>query len=157
MRMGRVLALVAGALVFFIAALGLAVYFTRDEDYIAVDNLLAEKLSKAIGTAQDRGADVDLAREANFDWDRVLITQRGIEPAQISQQLGTEWKGRNNSFAEGEPLFIFVRDGRVVRFADYRGEGRFEGFRQPIAELPRDRAVLRVRDLVITPGTTSSG
>ena len=153
MQVTRALTAVGIALVLFIGGLGAAVYFTRDEDYIAVDNLLAEKLSKAIGTSRQ----VDLARIAPFDWDRVLITERGIEPAQISARLGSEWKGRNNSFAEGEPLFIFCLRGTVVRFADYRGEGRFEGFAQPIAELPRARATLRVRDLVITPGTTSSG
>jgi hypothetical protein len=38
-----------------------------------------------------------------------------------------------------------------VRFADYRGEGRFEGFDAPFHELPRARAVLRVRDLVVRP------
>jgi hypothetical protein len=148
----RALTAVGIALVVFIGGLGLAVYLTRDEDHIAVDNLLAERLAKAIGTTRE----VDLARVAPFDWDRVLITERGIEPAQISRHLGTPWKGRNNSFAEGEPLFIFLRDGKVVRFADYRGEGRFEGFRQPIAELPRDRAVLRVHDLVITPTPTAT-
>ena len=151
--MARALTAVGIALVLLIGGLGAAVYFTRDEDYIAVDNLLAEKLSKAIGTTRQ----VDLARVAAFDWDRVLITERGLEPDRISQHLGYEWKGRNNSFAAGEPLFIFLRDGQVVRFADYRGEGRFAGFETPIAELPRARAVLRVRDLVITPGTTSSG
>ena len=49
--MGRVLALVAGALVFFIAALGLAVYFTRDEDNLQADNLLAENFTKAVTLA----------------------------------------------------------------------------------------------------------
>jgi hypothetical protein len=151
--MARALTAVGVALVLLIGGLGLAVYFTRDEDYIAVDNLLAEKLSKAIGTTRE----VDLARVAPFGWDRVLITESGIEPAEISRRLGSEWKGRNNSFAAGAPLFIFVRDGKVVRFADYRGEGTFAGFERPIAELPRNRAVLRVRDLVITPGTTSTG
>ena len=56
--MGRVLALVAGALVFFIAALGLAVYFTRDEDNLqAVAKLLdVELLERDVGEALDRGA-----------------------------------------------------------------------------------------------------
>ena len=151
--MTRALTAVGIALVLLIGGLGAAVYFTRDEDHIAVDNLLAEKLSKAIGTTRR----VDLARVASFDWDRVLITERGLEPDRISQRLGYEWKGRNNSFAAGEPLFIFLRDGKVVRFADYRGEGTFAGFDTPIAELPRARAVLRVRDRVITPPATSSG
>jgi hypothetical protein len=152
--MARALTAVGVALVLLIGGLGLAVYITRDEDYIAVDNLLAEKLSKAIGTT-DR---VDLARQATFRWDHVLLTEQGIEPDAISHRLGYEWRGRNNSFAEGAPLFIFLRAGKVVRFADYRGEGTFAGFERPIAELPRDGAVLRVRNLVITPaGTSSSG
>jgi hypothetical protein len=53
-------------------------------------------------------------------------------------------------FGEGE-LLLFVRDGAVVRFADYRGAGRFEGFERPFATLPRGRATLHVRSLVITP------
>jgi hypothetical protein len=156
--MTRALTAVGVALALLIGGLGLAVYLTRDEDYIAVDNLLAERLTRAIGTAQDRGADVDLAREADFPWDHVLIVQRGLEPAAISRRLGHDWKGRIG-FQTGE-LLLFLRNGRVVRFADYRGEGRFEGFPRPFAEFPRDHAVLRVRDLVIRPAsetqTTSS-
>ena len=151
--MTRALIAVGTALVVLIGGLGLAVYLTRDEDYIAVDNLLAERLSRAIGTAQDRGEDVDLARVADFGWDHVLIVERGLEPAAISRRLGYEWKGRIG-FQTGE-LLLFLRNGRVVRFADYRGEGRFEGFPRPFAELPRERAVLRVRDLVIRPAPVS--
>ena len=145
--MTRALTAVGVALVLLMGGLGAAVYFTRDEDYIAVDNLLAERLSRAIGTAQERGEDVDLARVAPFDWDHVLIVERGLEPAAISRRLGYEWNGRIG-FQTGE-LLLFLRNGRVVRFADYRGEGRFEGFERPIASLPRDDAVFRVRDLVI--------
>jgi hypothetical protein len=150
----RALIAVGVALVLCIGGLGAAVYFTRDEDYIAVDNLLAEKITKAIGTAQARGADVDLGREAPFAWDHVLIVARGIEPAQISRRLGYRWKGRIG-FLNGE-LLIFLKAGQVVRFADYRGEGRFAGFPYPFAELPRASAVLRVHDLVITPQSASS-
>ena len=155
--MTRALIAVGIALSLLIGGLGLAVYLTRDEDYIAVDNLLAESLTRAIGTAQDRGVDVDLAREAPFTWDRVLIARRGLERAEISRRLGYPWKGRIG-FQTGE-LLIFLRAGQVVRFADYRGEGRFEGFPRPFAELSHAHAVLRVRDLVIrpAPGTTSTG
>jgi hypothetical protein len=38
-----------------------------------------------------------------------------------------------------------------VRFADYRGEGRFAGISRPFAELARDRAVFTIRGLVIRP------
>jgi hypothetical protein len=147
--MARALIAVATALVLLLAGLGLAVYFTRDEDYIAVDNLLAERLTRAIGTAQQGDGTVDLVALAPFAWDHVLIAQPGIEPGQISRRLGYPWKGRGG-VGQGE-LLIFLRGGKVVRFADHRGEGRFAGFPRPFAELPRDRAVLRVRDLVIRP------
>jgi hypothetical protein len=145
--MARALTAVGIALALLIGGLGLAVYLTRDEDYIAVDNLLAERLSRAIGTAQERGVDVDLGVEAPFAWDHVLLVARGVQAAQISRRLGYEWKGRIG-FQTGE-LLLFMQGRRVVRFADYRGEGRFEGFTRPFDSIPRDRAVWRVRDLVI--------
>jgi hypothetical protein len=147
--MARALTAVGVALALLIGGLGLAVYLTRDEDYIAVDNLLAERITRAIGTAQERGVDVDLAREAPFDWDHLLLVARGVEPAAISRRLGYRWNGRIG-FQTGE-LLLFMQRGRVVRFADYRGEGRFEGFPRPFASIPRDRAVWRVRELVIRP------
>src|ERR1044072_4679069 len=93
MRMGRVLAAVAGALVFFIAALGLAVYFTRDEDNLQADNILAENITKAVTQAPDNGDAVALPDVAKFDWDRVLIIQPGTSRDAISQRLGTQWTG----------------------------------------------------------------
>jgi hypothetical protein len=149
--MAKALAAVGAALILLLAGLGLAVYFTRDEDYIAVDNLLAERITRAVGTADQRDDRVDLRQLAPFAWDHVLLAQRGIEPGRISQRLGHPWKGRIG-FQTGD-LLIFLRAGEVVRFADYRGEGRFAGFSRPFAELPRSRAVLRVRDLVITPAS----
>jgi hypothetical protein len=147
--MARALTAVGVALVLLIGGLVLAVYLTRDEDYIAVDNLLAENLSRAIGTAQSRGEDVSLGEEAPFEWDHMLLVARGVEPAAISRRLGYEWKGRIG-FRTGE-LFLFLSHGKVVRFADYRGEGRFEGFERPFALIPRGEAVWRVRSLVIRP------
>jgi hypothetical protein len=147
--MARALIAVGVALALLMGGLGLAVYLTRDENYLAVDNLLAERLTKAIGTAQDRGVDVDLRREAPFAWDHILLVARGVEPAAISRRLGYPWIGRIG-FQTGE-LILFLRRGSVVRFADYRGEGRFEGFAKPFASIPRAQAVWRVHDLVIRP------
>jgi hypothetical protein len=79
----------------------------------------------------------------------VLIVARGTSRAAISERLGFEWTGEIG-FQTGE-LLLFLADGRVARFADYRGLGRFEGFEVPVHALPRDRAVLRVRDLVVSP------
>jgi hypothetical protein len=147
--MTRALTAVGVLLVLMIGGLGLAVYFTRDKDYIQVDNLLAERLTRAIGTAEERGEDVDLAREAPFAWDHVLLVARGTEPDAITRRLGYEWNGRIG-FQTGE-LLLFVRAGRVVRFADYRGEARFQGFPGPFASIPRRQAVLRVRGSVVRP------
>lgn len=150
MRMGRVLALVAGALVFFIAALGLAVYLTRDEDNLQADNLLAEAITQRITEAPEHGNVLDLREVADFDWERVLIVQPGTSRAAISERLGYEWTGIDT--VDGGDLFLF-RDGagKVVRFADYRGSIPFEGFERPFQEFPRDDAVFTVQDRVVRP------
>ncbi len=146
---------VGAALVLFIAGLGAAVYFTRDEDNVAVDSLLAEDLSRAVALAErDTDGRVALTRLARFEWDEVLVVERGTPAEAISRRLGYEWTGDVPS-QTGE-LLIFLRGDRIARFADYRGLGRFEGFATPIETLPRARAVLRVRDLVISPVAAAS-
>jgi hypothetical protein len=147
MRMGRVLGLVAGALVAIVAGLGLAVYVTRDGDGIQGDNLLAERVTRAIALAEQSDGVVDLSEVAPFAWDRVLLVAPGTPRKAISRRLGREWAGIDA--VDGGDLLIFLRGADVVRFADYRGSGRFEGFSRPFAELPRERAVLEVRLLVI--------
>jgi hypothetical protein len=148
-RMGRALIAVGVALVLAIGGLGLAVYLARDEDNIHVDLLLSEDLTRAISLAHERDGRVVVPRYAGFDWDSVLIIARGTPAAAISDRLGREWTGITGF--EGTELLVFVRDGEPVRFADYRGDARFEGFEQPIAELPRERAILTVRDGVVRP------
>ena len=147
--MARALTAVGAALILLIAALGLAVYLSRDEEGFAVDNLLSEAITREIGTAEDRGEDVDLAEVADFEWDEVVIAERDVTKAEISRELGHEWRG-DLRFRTGD-LLIFVRDGRATRFADYRGEGRFEGLDRPFARFGRDDAVFTVRALVIRP------
>jgi hypothetical protein len=153
--MARALTAVGALLAIALLGLGLAVYLGRDEDTIAVDNLLSEDISRAIGTAEDRGRDVDLGRIAEFDWDEVLLADRNASRAQISKELGYEWKG-DLRFKTGD-LLIFLRSGQVARFADYRGEGRFEGVQRPFQRLRRDEAVFRVRGLVIRPRAAPQG
>ncbi|MEA2386781.1 MAG: hypothetical protein QOJ22_955, partial [Thermoleophilaceae bacterium] len=142
--MGRVLGAVAGALVFFIAALCLAVFLTRDEDNLQADNLLAESFTKAVTLAPQRDGKVVLPELARFEWDRVLLVQPGTSRDAISKRLGQEWTGIDT--VDGGDLLIFLRGADVVRFADYRGSNSFEGFQRPFAELPRARAVFIVRD-----------
>jgi hypothetical protein len=151
MRMGRVLGLVAALLVLFIAALGLAVYFTRDEDNLQADNLLAESFTKAVTQAPQNDGTVDLRELARFDWDRVLLVQPGTPRDAISQRLGRKWMGIDT--VDGGDVLIFLRGADVVRFADYRGSNSFEGFERPFAELPRARAVFTVRDRVVRPAS----
>ena len=155
--MARALAAVGAALVFLLLVLGVVVYLNRDEDAIAVDNLLAENLTREIGTAEQHGADVDLADVTDFTWDHVLVAERNASRAAISKALGAPWKG-DVAFGTGD-LLIFVRRGHVARYADYRGEGRFAGLPRPVARFAHDDAVFSVRDLVIRtkrPPATSS-
>jgi hypothetical protein len=151
MRMGRVLGLVAAALALLIGGLVLAVYVTRDEDNIQVDNVLSENISKAIAQSEDpdvgTGGRVDLRQVADFDWDRVLIVAPGVSHARISKALGREWTGvAGVDFGE---LLIFRRGDEIARFANYRGIGRFKGF-EPLQEIARDRAVFQVRSMVVS-------
>ena len=148
--MARALTAVGAALALLVLALGLAVYLTRDEDNIQVDNLLAEDFTREVALAEAGDRDVGLSELAPFEWDRVLIAGRDVSRDAISRRLGYEWTG-TLGFQTGELLILLDEQGQVVRFFDYRGEGRFDGIDSPFAELPRERAVFRVWDLVITP------
>jgi hypothetical protein len=146
--MARVLTAVFAALALLVGGLGLAVYLTRDEDNIQVDQTLSENFTRDVALSEAKGADVDLRRLAPFKWDRLLIVEPGTSRAAISKRLGFKWTG-TLGFESGDKM-ILLRDGKVARFFDYRGLGRFEGVDRPFTELPRARAVFRVRDLVIT-------
>jgi hypothetical protein len=148
--MTRALVAVGAALALFIGGLALAVFLTRDEDNVQVDNLLSERFTREVATASADGTDLVLAEIAPFAWARVLIVAPGTSDAEISRALGYEWTGVLG-FETGEKLILLDRDGKVERFFDYRGEGRFGGLRTPIAELARDEAVFRVSRLEITP------
>ena len=136
--MGRVLALVAGALVFFIAALGLAVYFTRDEDNLQADNLLAENFTKAVDArARERRPRRPARRRALRVGSRAARAARHARARRSRERLGHEWTGIDT--VDGGDLLLFLRDGKVVRFADYRGSNTFEGFERPFDGARRAR------------------
>lgn len=149
--MTRALIAVGTALALLVGGLALVVYLTRDEDNIQVDNALSEDFTRDVQLSQARRADVDLRRLAPFEWDRALVVAPDTPHAVISRRLGYEWKGLQGFETGGEIVILLKRDGQVKRFFDYRGLGRFAGLRTPIAEIPRDRAVFKVTDLVITP------
>jgi hypothetical protein len=148
--MGRVLTLVAAALVLFIGGLGLAVYFTRDEDNIEVDNVLSENFSKAVQLAEDpdelQHGRVDLRQLAKFHWDRVLLVAPGVSRARISATLGKPWTGVIG--VDSGELLIFRDGSKITRFANYRGTGSFAGF-QPLQTISKEDAVFRVHQLVV--------
>ena len=148
--MARALTAVGAALALLVGGLALAVYLTRDEDNIQVDNLLSEDFTREVASASTNGTDLDLGQIAPFDWARVLIVEPGTPDAEISRALGYEWTG-TLGFETGAKLILLDAEGKVARFFDYRGEGAFAGLKTPIAELTRERAVFRVRGLQITP------
>ena len=75
--MARALIAVGAALALVFAGLGLVVFLTRNEDHVAVDNLLGERSRARSSSRRADGQDVDLARRRDFDWDRVLLVEPG--------------------------------------------------------------------------------
>lgn len=143
--MKRVFLAVVAALVVCIAALVVVVVAGREDEQLAVDNLLAERLSLEVA----RSDVLRLSDITTFPWDEVLIAERGTPREEIAQAVEGPWTGGVN-FETGD-LVIFLRDGRVTRYTDYRGEGEFAGVERPIERLSRDEAVFAIENLVITP------
>jgi hypothetical protein len=144
--MARGLTAIGALLGVAFAVLALVVFLSREEDRVAVDDILALELTRAIGT-EDR---VDLRELAGSGWDRVLVVAPGTPRAAVSKALGSEFKGDLPFGSTGE-MFVFADGDELERFADYRGRTRFEGFARPIEALPRERAVLQVRDGAARP------
>ena len=132
------------------AVLAVVVFATREEDRVAVDNVLALELTRTIGIADRNAEDVDLTRLAPGDWDRVLVVVPGTPRETVSAALGSPYTG-DLPFGRTGQLFVFARGDALVRFADYRGRATFSGFERPLDVLPRERALLTVRDLVVSP------
>jgi hypothetical protein len=149
--MTRALIAVGTALALLVGGLALVVYLTRDEDNLQVDNALSEDFTRDVQLSEARRADVDLRRLAPFEWTRALVVAPDTPRSVISRKLGYEWKGLQGFETGGEIVILLRADGQVARFFDYRGLGHFAGLPTPIAVIPRDHAIFRVTDLVITP------
>ena len=147
--MARALTAVGALLAVAFGVLLLVVFATREEDRVAVDDLLALEVTRAIGSTD--GGVVDLRRLARGDWDRVLVVAPGTPRATISEALGSEFNGDLPFGSTGE-LFVFAAGDSLVRFADYRGRATFEGFEEPVDELPRADALLEVDEGVVRAG-----
>jgi hypothetical protein len=144
--MARALIAVGALLAVAFGILLVVVFATREEDRVAVDDILALELTRAIGSS----VGVDLRRLARGDWDRVLVVAPGTPRERISEALGSEFSG-DLPFGSTGPLLVFAAGDSLVRFADYRGRAAFEGFERPVDELPRADAMLRVRRGVVSP------
>jgi hypothetical protein len=149
--MGKALAAVGGILALFFVVFGGVVYVTRDEDTIAVDPLLAERITQAVVEANQVDGQLDLRGLTPFDWDRVFVYPPGTSNDTISRAVGFEFKGDLPYTVESSEVFVFTNQGRFVRFADYRGRGQFEGLRRPVDTFTAGEAVFEVRDLVVRP------
>ena len=145
MRMGRVLALVAGALVFFIAALGLAVYFTRDEDNLQADNLLAENFTKAVTLAPQNDDRVVLP-----DAGAVRVGSRPDRPARHAPRgdlaAARPRVDRDRHRRRRRPAALPARTGRSCGSptTGVRTRSRASSARSPRS--PREDATFSVRD-----------
>ena len=148
--MARALIAVGVLLALAFAGFGLVVYLNREEDRVAVDNVLALELTRSIGVADESGDEVDLRRIAGGSWDRVLVAVPGVPRETVSEALGSPYAG-DLPFGRTGQLFVFARGAAMVRFADYRGRATFSGFERPLDVLPRGRAVLAVRAGVVSP------
>jgi hypothetical protein len=148
--MGRALFAVGTLLVLLIAGLVAVAWFGRADEKLAVDNPLSESLTRAVATADRQDSNLTVADLTDFPWDRVLVVAPGTPREAISRRLGKEWKG-DLGYDAGD-LFIFIQDGEVVRFANYRGRGRFEDVTRPFAEFTPQTAVFDVgADLDVHP------
>jgi hypothetical protein len=145
--MARALTAVGALLAVAFGVLLIVVFASREEDRVAVDDILALEITRAIGS----GEPVDLRRLARGEWDRVLVVAPGTPRARVSEALGSEFNGDLPFGSTGE-LFVFAAGDSLVRFADYRGPASFTGFEQPIDELARADAVLAVREGEVRPG-----
>ena len=134
------------------AVLAVVVFANREEDRVAVDDVLALELTRAIGEREE----VDLRRLASFRWDRVLVVAPGTSRDVVSRALGTEFNG-DLPFGSTGPLLVFADGDALARFADYRGRATFTGFARPVDALPRADAVLRVCDGVVTSERAKPG
>jgi hypothetical protein len=146
--MARALIAVGALLGLAFAVLAVVVFATREEDRVAVDDVLALELTRAVGAGE--GGEIDLRRLADFRWDRVLVVAPGTSREAVSKALGSRFTG-DLPFGSTGHVFVFAEGNELARLADYRGRATFSGFERPLDVLPRDRAVLRVRAGMVTP------
>ena len=151
--MRRALVAVGALLAAAFLGFGLVVFLTRSEDRVAVDDLLAERLARAIQLAEEESdGRVDLRELADFPWDRVIVAAPGTYRNLVSARLGSPYTG-DVPFGSFGQVFVFARGKKLARTSTTRtGDDhrvRAPG-RRPAAP---GAAVLQVRDLVASPAS----
>jgi hypothetical protein len=149
--MGRALAAVGALLVLCFAVLGVAVYLGREEESVAVDQILAEELSRQLTLADGQRDPVDFDVVTPFAWDKLVIVAPDTPRDDLDAELGFAFEGDLPYDAESQELFVFIDGGRLARFADYRGRGTFAGLERPFARFTPRTALFSVRDGTIRP------
>ena len=159
--MGRALFAVGALLALLLRILGVVVYFTRSEDQLAIDNQLAENVTRAISQSEELGRDVDLRRLAPFPWSRVLVVAPDTTASAVSRELGSEYKA-DLPLPSASTVFVFAngnalaRGGRLPRPRDVRGLRRADRLAAAArGGVPRARLVvtpLRAARLAPTAG-----
>jgi hypothetical protein len=90
-------------------------------------------VSGAIAEVASSGGELDLARVANFDWDKVYFFCPYTPGKYVEDALGFEWPslgGSDIESSDGVTLVVFVKHGRVVKSFDHR---RSDGDFLPVA------------------------
>ena len=140
--MARALIAVGALLAVAFGVLLLVVFATREEDRVAVDDLLALELTRSIGVSD--GGDVDLRRLARGDWDRVLVVAPGTPRGDVSEALGSEFKG-DLPFGSGARCSCSPPATGSCASPTTAAGRRSTGSSEPVDELARADAMLRVR------------
>ena len=142
LAMARALIAVGALLALAFGVLGVVVFATRDEDRVAVDNLLALELTRAIGVAERGRRGSTCAGWPTSTGTACSSWRPGTPREAVSDALGSEYKGDAPVRQHAARSSCSPRGAELARFADYRGRATFTGFERPLDVLPRDRAVL---------------
>ena len=99
-----------------------------------MDNLLAERLTRALSTAEERergrrGRRLHGLRAGTGCWWWSPARRRPASPRR-SAAASPAWRASTSG-----ALLVFADGERMVRYADYRGRGEFAGLPRPVAEL----------------------
>ena len=142
--MARALGAVGALLAVAFAVLLVVVFATREEDRVAVDDLLSLELTRSIGVSEG-GDGRPAAARARATGTACSSSRRARRARRCRHALGSEFNG-DLPFGSTGALFVFAAGDALVRFADYRGRARFAGFEEPVDELARADALLAVDD-----------